>query len=101
MSVSSDGDVSGPEPEALVQARHKGRTESVSEQLSSEFSKMQFPQPERIFGPDEGESAAAREHGEKEGVSAEEWEKVGLEDEVPEAVKEPLRMTHSRNASRA
>lgn len=95
------GDISGPEPEAIVQARHKARSESMSEQLSSELSRMKFPQPERIFGPDEGESEAAREQsGRKQGVSADDWDAVVLDDEVPEAVKEPVRMTHSRNTSR-
>lgn len=82
--------------------RRKTRSESMSAELSSALSKMKLPQPERIFGPNEGESDAAREKGKggKEGVSAEDWDKVQLGDEVPEAVKEPTRMTHSRNASR-
>ena len=95
------GDISGPEPEAIVQARHKARSESMSEQISAAFSKMDFPQPERIFGPNEGESEAAREQsGRKQGVSADDWDAVKLDDEIPEAVKEPVRMTHSRNSSR-
>ncbi|WWC59297.1 tryptophan-tRNA ligase [Kwoniella dejecticola CBS 10117] len=93
------GDISGPEPEALTAARRKVRSESISEQLSTTLSEMKLPQPERIFGPNEGESNAAKE-GNK-GVSAEEWDKIKLEDEVPEAVKEPKRMTHSRHTSRA
>lgn len=100
-ATDDTGDISGPEPEALTQARHKARSESMSEQLSATLSKMNFPQPERIFGPDEGESEAAREHpGRKQGVSADDWDAVKLEDDVPEAVKEPVRMTHSRNSSR-
>ncbi|WVR04601.1 tryptophan-tRNA ligase [Kwoniella sp. DSM 27419] len=96
------GDISGPEPEALSIARRKARSESVSEQLSATLAEMKLPQPERIFGPNEGESAAAKEQlGGKQGVSAEDWDKVKLDDEVPEAVKQPGRMTHSRNASRA
>lgn len=93
------GDLSGPEPEAIVEARRRFRSESMSEQLSATLATMNFPQPERIFGPNEGESPAARE-GDK-GVSAEDWDKIKLDDDVPEAVKEPVRMTHSRNASRA
>ena len=93
------GDLSGPEPEYITQARNKNRSESVSEQLSAQLSKMNFPQPERIFGPDEGGNAGAKAR--KEGVSDEDWAKVKLEDEIPEAVKEPVRMTHSRNTSRA
>ncbi|ORY31000.1 putative tryptophan-tRNA ligase [Naematelia encephala] len=103
-SVFSDdtGDISGPEPEAITEMRRKVRSESMSEQLSATLSKMKLPQPERIFGPNEGESEAAKEHnGQKEGVSAEDWDKIKLDDDVPEAVKEPKRMTHSRNTSRA
>lgn len=94
------GDLSGPEPEAITFARHKARSESMSEQLSSQLSRMQLPQPERIFGPNEGESAAAREGEESGGVGPDDWAKVKLDDETPEAIKEPVRMTHSRNASR-
>ena len=96
------GDLSGPEPEAIVEARRKTRSESMSVELTDALSKMNLPQPERIFGPNEGESEAAREKGKggKEGVSAEDWDKVVLRDEIPEAVKEPARMTHSRNSSR-
>ncbi|OCF37363.1 tryptophan-tRNA ligase [Kwoniella heveanensis BCC8398] len=104
ISTATDdtGDISGPEPEALTAARRKARSESVSEQLSATLAEMKLPQPERIFGPDEGESAAAKEHPTgKQGVSADDWEKVKLEDEVPEAVKQPGRMTHSRHTSRA
>nr|XP_019008527.1 tryptophan-tRNA ligase [Kwoniella pini CBS 10737]OCF47308.1 tryptophan-tRNA ligase [Kwoniella pini CBS 10737] len=93
------GDISGPEPEALTAARRKFRSESISEQLSTELSAMKLPQPERIFGPNEGESNAAKEGN--NGVSAEDWDKIKLEDEIPEAVKEPKRMTHSRHTSRA
>jgi tryptophanyl-tRNA synthetase len=101
-SESGTGDISGPEPEAIVNARRKTRTESMSAELSATLAKMNLPQPERIFGPNEGESEAAREKGKggKEGVSAEDWDKVVLRDEIPEAVKEPARMTHSRNSSR-
>ncbi|WVQ83361.1 tryptophan-tRNA ligase [Cryptococcus sp. DSM 104549] len=101
-ATNDTGDISGPEPEAIVVARTKARSESMSEQLSERLAKMNFPQPERIFGPDEGGSDAAKEkNGKKQGVSADEWEKLKLEDETPEAVKEPVRMTHSRHASRA
>lgn len=101
-ATTDTGDISGPEPEAIVQARHKARSESMSEQLSERLAKMKLPQPERIFGPDEGGSSASREeNGGKQGVSADDWEKVKLADEVPEAVKEPKRMTHSRHTSRA
>ncbi|ODN82282.1 tryptophan-tRNA ligase [Cryptococcus amylolentus CBS 6039] len=99
--TTDTGDISGPEPEAIVQARHKARSESMSEQLSEKFSNMKFPQPERIFGPNEGGSQSAQEHnGGRAGVSAEDWDKIKLADEVPEAVKEPTRMTHSRHGSR-
>ncbi|WVF69975.1 tryptophan-tRNA ligase [Kwoniella sp. CBS 6097] len=104
ISTATDdtGDISGPEPEALTAARRKARSESVSEQLSATLAEMKLPQPERIFGPNEGESAAAKEQPSgKQGVSADDWEKVKLEDEVPEAVKQPGRMTHSRHTSRA
>ncbi|EIW71280.1 hypothetical protein TREMEDRAFT_67668 [Tremella mesenterica DSM 1558] len=99
-AVSEDtGDISGPEPEAIIAARHKARSESMSEQLSAQLSQMRLPQPERIFGPDEGESDAARE-GEGRAVRPEDWEKIYGDDEIPEAVKEPVRMSHSRQASR-
>lgn len=95
------GDISGPEPEAITAMRRKTRTESMSADISETLSRMNLPQPERIFGPDEGESSAAREGNKgKQGVSAEDWDKIKLSDDVPEAVKEPKRMTHSRNASR-
>ena len=96
------GDISGPEPEAITEARRKTRTESMSAELSDALSKMNLPQPERIFGPNEGGSFASREVNKgKQGVSAEDWDNAGIQDEVPEAVKEPTRMTHSRNASKA
>jgi hypothetical protein len=95
------GDISGPEPEAITAMRRKTRTESMSADISETLSRMNLPQPERIFGPDEGESSAARQGNKgKQGVSAEDWDKIKLSDDVPEAVKEPKRMTHSRNASR-
>lgn len=94
------GDISGPEPEAITEMRRKTRSESMSEQLSATLAEMQLPQPERIFGPDEGGSEREKPKG-KQGVSAEDWDRVELEDDVPEAVKEPKRMTHSRNTSRA
>ncbi|OWZ33040.1 tryptophan-tRNA ligase [Cryptococcus neoformans c45] len=101
-ATTDTGDISGPEPEAIVQARHKARSESMSKQLSERLAQMKLPQPERIFGPEEGGSSASREdNGGKQGVSADDWEKVKLADEVPEAVKEPKRMTHSRHTSRA
>ena len=96
------GDISGPEPEAITEMRRKTRSESMSEQLSATLAEMRLPQPERIFGPGEDDEGDRRENkGEKQGVSAEDWDRVNLEDEVPEAVKEPVRMTHSRNASKA
>ena len=96
------GDLSGPEPEAITLMRRKTRSESMSEQLSATLSQMTLPQPERIFGPNEGGSPAAREEPSgKQGVSPDDWDKVKLQDEVPEAVKEPVRMTHSRNVSRS
>ncbi len=102
ITSADTGDISGPEPEAITEMRRKTRSESMSEQISATLAGMPLPQPERIFGPDEGESAAAMEKNKgKQGVSAEDWDRVNLEDEVPEAVKEPVRMTHSRNASRA
>jgi tryptophanyl-tRNA synthetase len=81
----------------------------MSAELSERLASMNLPQPERIFGPDEGNAAIKKGDGKgpgqgqgrKEGVSAEDWDAVTLDDEVPEAVKAPERMTHSRNASRA
>lgn len=100
-SAITEGDIDGPEPEAITEIRRKVRSESMSEQLSATLSKMEFPQPERIFGPNEGESAAAKEHPKgKEGVRPEDWEEVILGDEdVPESVRTG-KMTHSRNASK-
>ena len=91
------GDISGPEPEAITEMRRNTRSESMSEQLSATLAGMRLPQPERIFGPDEDQQDMSTG---KQGVSAEDWDRVNLEDEVPEAVKEPKRMTHSRNTSR-
>lgn len=83
----------------------------MSEQLSTVLAHMNLPQPERIFGPDEGDSteeladntkrAGARGHGRKpsQGVMPDEWDKIKLDDEVPEAVRTG-KMTHSRNASK-
>lgn len=96
-TTADTGDISGPEPEAITEMRRKTRSESMSEQLSATLADMRLPQPERIFGPEEG----TREKSGKQGVSAEDWDRVKLADEVPEAVKEPVRMTHSRNTSRA
>ena len=92
------GDLSGPEPEAIVAARRKTRSESMSAELADALSKMNLPQPEHIFGPNEGGSSVQSKG--KQGVSAEDWDKVKLADDVPEAVKEPVRMSHSRNPSR-
>jgi tryptophanyl-tRNA synthetase len=100
------GDISGPEPEAITEMRRKTRSESMSQEISEALAKMKFPQPERIFGPDEvfeddnekGEGGGMGKK-KKEGVNAGDWEKVMLDD-VPEAVKEPVRMSHSRNTSR-
>lgn len=104
MSAQTDdtGDLSGPEPEAIVKARAHARSESMSEQLSARLSQMHLPQPERIFGPDEGEDEVAkRGHAHRGSVTQADWDKIKLDDEVPEAVKEPKRMAHSRNTSRA
>jgi tryptophanyl-tRNA synthetase len=104
LSADSDdtGDISGPEPEAIIKARNHARSESMSEQLSAQLSQMRLPQPERIFGPDEGEDEVAkRGHAHRKSVTQEDWDKIKLDDEVPEAVKEPKRMAHSRNTSRA
>ncbi|WWD00530.1 tryptophan-tRNA ligase [Kwoniella sp. B9012] len=101
VGTDDTGDISGPEPEALTVARRKARSESVSEQLSTTLSEMKLPQPERIFGPSDDQNAQDQGSEKKQGVSPEEWDKVKLDDEVPEAVKEPKRMTHSRHTSRA
>jgi tryptophanyl-tRNA synthetase len=104
MSAGTDdtGDISGPEPEAIIRARNHARSESMSEQLSAQLAEMRLPQPERIFGPDEGEDEVAkRGHQHRGSVTQEDWDKIKLDDEVPEAVKEPKRMAHSRNTSRA
>lgn len=104
MSASTDGtgDLSGPEPEAIITARNHARSESMSEQLSAQLAQMRLPQPERIFGPDEGEDEVAkRGHAHRKSVTQDDWDKLKLDDEVPEAVKEPKRMAHSRNTSRA
>jgi tryptophanyl-tRNA synthetase len=96
------GDLSGPEPEAIVNARAKARSESMSDQISARLSQMQLPQPERIFGPEEGEDQVAKQgHAHRRSVTQEDWDRIKLDDEVPEAVKEPKRMAHSRNTSRA
>lgn len=96
------GDLSGPEPEAIVNARAKARSESMSEEISSRLSQMRLPQPEHIFGPEEGEDQIAKQgHAHRRSVTQEDWDKIKLDDEVPEAVKEPKRMAHSRNTSRA
>ncbi|OCF76884.1 tryptophan-tRNA ligase [Kwoniella mangroviensis CBS 8886] len=101
VGTDDTGDISGPEPEALTVARRKARSESVSEQLSTTLSEMKLPQPERIFGPSDDQNAQDQGPEKKQGVSPEDWDKVKLDDEVPEAVKEPKRMTHSRHTSRA
>lgn len=73
-----------PEPEALQAARQHRRRESVSEEMSERLSRMALPQPERIFGPDDVLPSQG-----KEGVSAEDWDKVKLGEgqDVPEAVR--------------
>jgi tryptophanyl-tRNA synthetase len=92
----------------------------MSEQLSERLAHMNLPQPERIFGPDDaagddnteemlqdgasrdGVARCGSESGKskaKQGVTPDEWDKIKLEDEVPESVRTG-RMTHSRNASR-
>jgi tryptophanyl-tRNA synthetase len=83
-----------PEPEALSKANAHRRSESQSQDLAEKFSRMNLPQPERIFGPDSTSPAG------KQGVSADEWEKVQLPDDVPEAVKSPT-LAHFRRESRA
>ncbi|WRT64811.1 tryptophan-tRNA ligase [Kwoniella shivajii] len=95
------GDISGPEPEALTAARRKARSESVSEQLSTTLAEMKLPQPERIFGPNEPENNSPDMGNTKQGVNDDDWAKIKLDDDTPEAVKEPKRMTHSRHTSRA
>lgn len=85
-----------PEPEALSKESRHRRSESQSQDLAEQLSRMNLPQPERIFGPDD----TKRESGMKQGVSAEDWDKVKLEDEVPEAVKSPT-LAHFRRDSRA
>src|SRR5262249_11431621 len=82
-----------PEPEALSKARAHRRTESKSQDLSEQLSKMNLPQPERIFGPADTASTAR-------GVNADDWEKVQLADDVPEAVKSPT-LAHFRRESRS
>ncbi len=83
-----------PEPEALSKAKSHRRSESQSQDLAEQLSRMNLPQPEHIYGPDDTRSSG------KQGVSAEDWAKVKLEDEVPEAVKSPTEM-HVRRNSRA
>ena len=80
-----------PEPEALSRANAHRRSESQSQDLAEKLSKMQLPQPERIYGPDDTQAAN------KKGVSAEDWAKVKLEDEVPEAVRSPTDPRFQRN----
>lgn len=87
--------MSFPEPEALSKASSHRRSESQSQDLAEQLSRMNLPQPERIFGPDD-----TKRDGAKQGVSAEDWDKVKLDDEVPEAVKSPTQM-HFRRDSRA
>ncbi|CAK9782723.1 putative tryptophan-tRNA ligase [Cutaneotrichosporon oleaginosum] len=84
-----------PEPEALRKAQSHRRSESQSQDLAEQLSRMNLPQPEHIYGPDD-----SRATGRKQGVSAEDWAKVKLDDEVPEAVKSPTEM-HFRRNSRA
>lgn len=82
-----------PEPEALSRANAHRRSESQSQDLAEKLSKMNLPQPERIYGPEDTQS------GEKKGVSAEDWAKVKLEDEVPEAVRSPTDPRFQRNVT--
>ncbi|BEJ12911.1 hypothetical protein CspHIS471_0300850 [Cutaneotrichosporon sp. HIS471] len=84
-----------PDPEALRKANSHRRSESASQDLSEQLSRMNLPQPEHIYGPDDTQAA-----GRKQGVSADDWAKVKLDDEVPEAVKSPTEM-HFRRNSRA
>jgi tryptophanyl-tRNA synthetase len=83
-----------PEPEALSKANAHRRSESQSQDLAYQLSRMNLPEPERIFGADTKQGAG------KQGVSADEWEKVQLADDVPEAVKSPV-LAHARRESRA
>ena len=95
------GDISGPEPEAIAEIRRKTRSESMSAELSEKLAHMKLPQPERIFGPDAGQVEGKEGRNRKHGVSAADWDAVVLDDDVPESVRAPERMTHSRNTSRA
>lgn len=80
-----------PEPEALSRANAHRRSESQSQDLAEKLSKMKLPQPERIYGPEDTQG------GEKKGVTADDWAKVKLEDEVPEAVRSPTDPRFQRN----
>ena len=95
------GDISGPEPEAMAEIRRKTRSESMSAELSEKLAHMKLPQPERIFGPDASQVEGKEGRNKKHGVSAADWDAVVLDDDVPESVRAPERMTHSRNTSRA
>lgn len=85
-----------PEPEAVTRAQAHRRSESQSQDLADQLSRMNLPQPERIFGPNDGNAGATESH--KKGVTADDWAKVKLDDEVPEAVRSPTEM-HFRRAS--
>ncbi|KAL1406242.1 tryptophan--tRNA ligase [Vanrija albida] len=85
-----------PEPEAVTRAQAHRRSESQSQDLAEKLSRMNLPQPERIFGPNDGNAGATESH--KKGVTADDWAKVKLDDEVPEAVRSPTEM-HFRRAS--
>lgn len=85
-----------PEPEAVSKANAHRRSESQSQDLAEQFSRMKLPQPERIFGPeDNGESSEKKGN---QGVSADDWEKVQLTDDVPEAVKSPVYASFRRES---
>jgi tryptophanyl-tRNA synthetase len=83
--------------------RRKARSESMSADLSEKLAHMKLPQPERIFGPDatQVESKEGLGAHKKHGVNPADWDAVVLDDDVPESVRAPERMTHSRNTSRA
>lgn len=87
-----------PEPEAVSKAARHRRSESQSQDLSEQLARMNLPQPERIFGPNEGGSSASRETFKgKIGVDQSDWDKVKLDDDVPEAVKSPTDPRFSRD----
>lgn len=95
------------EPERLSQQASHRRRESVSDQLTDELSRMDFPRPERIFGADDpvsptmAQQTPATDAGRFNveganntmspgvGVDASEWYSIQLPQgqEIPEAVR--------------